>query len=135
MFSLLSNIKIDFKDPVTIGHKKVENSTDLKNIFNQIYCSSCGFEISHISSQLEVEFLTTKIESFMTLQLSEDTKKGLGKLLLETEGFDLFMNKRFGNVKRYGLEGLEASSIILDFILKTALGSKFIYYLFDLLII
>lgn len=60
----------------------------------------------------------------MTMTLSMETKKDMAKLLLETEVFDLFMQKRFSHVKRYGLEGLESTSIVLDFILKTAIGSK-----------
>ena len=58
------------------------------------------------------------------MKLTEEAKKDMAKLLLETEIFDLFMQKRFSQVKRYGLEGLESASILLDFILKTAAGSK-----------
>lgn len=60
----------------------------------------------------------------MTMTLAMETKKDMAKLLLETEVFDLFMQKRFSQVKRYGLEGLESTLIVLDFILKTAIGSK-----------
>lgn len=112
------------REPVTVGYKQANNATDLNHLFNQIYCSSCGFEISHISSQDEIDFLTKKIESFMTMELAAETKKEMARLLLETEVFDLFMQKRFSQVKRYGLEGLESTSLVLDFILKTAIGSK-----------
>ena len=107
-----------------IGYKQANNQLELTNIFNQIYCSTCGFEISHLSSQEEINFLTTKIESLMTMNLTEEAKKEMAKLLLETEVFDLFMQKRFSQVKRYGLEGLESASIVLDFILKTSIESK-----------
>ena len=120
----MKNINVNFSEPITIGYKQANNLSDLSHLFSLIYCSSCGFEISHLSSQDEIDFLTNKIESFMTMKLAEEAKMEIAKLLLETEAFDLFMQKRFSQVKRYGLEGLESASIVLDFILKTAVGSR-----------
>ena len=116
--------EVSWNEPINIGHRQANSPSELNNLFDQIYCSTCGFEISHLSSQDEIDFLTNKIESFMTMNLAEEAKKEMAKLLLETEAFDLFMQKRFSQVKRYGLEGLESTSIVLDFILKTASGSR-----------
>lgn len=103
-----------------LGHKRAETLNDLKQIFNEIYCSKVGFEISHLPEN-ELEWLTEKIESLMTISLSPQAKKDIAKLLIETESFDLFMQKRFNQVKRYGLEGCESAAIAFDFILKTAI--------------
>lgn len=109
--------------PVLVGHKKVEIVNDLKQVFDEIYCSKVGFEISHLPEN-ELEWLIERIESFMTMNLSAEAKKGIARLLIETEAFDLFMQKRFNQVKRYGLEGCESTAVVFDFILKTAVDSK-----------
>lgn len=109
--------------PVLVGHKKAKTLNDLNQIFNEIYCSKVGFEISHLP-EIELEWITEKIESFMTINLSTEAKKDIAKLLIETEAFDLFMQKRFNQVKRYGLEGCESAAVVLDFILKTAVYGK-----------
>ena len=119
MFDIIENENY----PVLLGHKRAETVNDLKQIFNEIYCSKVGFEISHLSES-EVEWLTKKIESFMTIKLSTRAEKDIARLLIETESFDLFMQKRFNQVKRYGLEGCEAAAIAFDFILKTAVEGK-----------
>ncbi len=111
------------KTPLIIGYKQICNITDLKSAFDDIYCSSIGFEISHLPDS-EITWLNEKIESYMTTNLSVDARKSIAKLLLETEMFDLFMQKRFAQVKRYGLEGCESAAIVLDFILKTAVDSN-----------
>lgn len=62
----------------------------------------------------------------MTINLSQQARKDMAKLLLEIEAFDLFMNKRFSQVKRYGIEGCESAAVVFDFILKTALKGNII---------
>lgn len=109
--------------PAFIGHKRAENDNDLKQILNEIYCSKVGFEISHLPSD-ELEFLTEKIEFYLTMKLSLEAKKDIARLMIETEALDLFMQKRYNQVKRYGLEGCESAAVAFDFILKTAVGGK-----------
>ena len=60
----------------------------------------------------------------MTMNLSSEAKKNIAELMIKTELFDLFMQKRFNNVKRYGLEGCESAAVAFDFILKTVCDSK-----------
>ena len=106
-----------------IGNKSVTNTRDLRRVLDDIYCSTVGYEISHVPDK-ELSWLTEKIESIMTTQFIKETKKDIAKLLLKTEAFDLFMQKRFSQVKRYSLEGCESVAVIFDLILKTAIGGK-----------
>lgn len=92
---------------------------DLDQLFKDVYCASIGFEIVHLPDA-ELAWITRKLESIMTMQLSIDAKKDISKLLIESEAFDFFMQKRFGQVKRYGLDGCESAVVALDYILKTA---------------
>lgn len=117
--------------PVTVGHKRAENGNQLKQVFDEIYCSKVGFEISHLPEN-ELEWLTERIESFMTMNFSIEAKKNIARLLIETEAFDLFMQKRYNQVKRYGLEGCESAAVAFDFILKTAAGGKSKRFIFSL---
>lgn len=109
--------------PVKIGHKRAETVNQLNQVFDEIYCSKVGFEISHLPEN-ELEWLTERIESFMTINLSIEAKKNIARLLIETESLDLFMQKRYNQVKRYGLEGCESAAVAFDFILKTAVNGK-----------
>lgn len=111
------------KSPLMIGYKQINSREDLKQGFDEIYCSSVGFEISHLVDS-EISWFAERIESLMTMKLSNESRKNIAKLLLETEMFDLFMQKRFSQVKRYGLEGCESAAVALDFILKTAINGK-----------
>lgn len=117
----LINITMDesFKNPVIFGYKQATNMKDLSQLFKQVYCSYIGFEIAHLPDA-ELGWITTKIEAIMTTQLSAEAKRDIARLLIETEAFDLFMQKRFTQVKRYGLEGCESAAVAFDVILKTA---------------
>jgi hypothetical protein len=49
----------------------------------------------------------------MTMNLSIEAKKDIARLLIETEAFDLFMQKRFNQVKRYGLGDVNLLLLLL----------------------
>ena len=92
-------------------------------MLGQIYCSGLGFEIFYLANE-EFMWLSQRIEEIMTLELTFEVKERIADVLLKSEAFDLFMQKRFNQVKRYGLEGCESANVALDFILQTALGGK-----------
>lgn len=92
-------------------------------MLDQIYCSGLGFEIFYLPNE-EFMWLSQRIEEIMTMELTFEVKERIANVLLKSEAFDLFMQKRFNQVKRYGLEGCESASVAFDFILQTALGGK-----------
>ena len=46
--------------------------------------------------------------------LSEENKLRLAKYLVQSQGFDNFLAKKFGTVKRYGAEGAESMMAFFD---------------------
>ncbi len=46
------------------------------------------------------------------------------EMLIRSEAFDHFMQKRFTQVKRYGLEGAEGMMIIMKYLLEISAQSK-----------
>ncbi|EPZ32973.1 Transketolase-like, pyrimidine-binding domain-containing protein [Rozella allomycis CSF55] len=72
----------------------------------EIYCGDIGYEFRHVSSHYEREWFINRIESG-TKEISSDVRRDILKYLLQSEVWDQFMSKRFGQVKRYGLEGGE----------------------------
>lgn len=106
---------------ISIGNRKIAFGPDLKNVLDYIYCSSAGFEVSHTPED-EYRWLSERIESVMTMDLSAETKTRIAQILLESEAFDAFMQKRFSQVKRYGLDGCESTVVALDTLLQIADG-------------
>lgn len=85
-----------------------------------IYTSNeCGLEFAHMSSQQEVEWLTSQWERLNEFfHLSAQDEHNLAKLLLECEAFDHFMASKFPSTKRYGCEGAEPMLVVFDEILR-----------------
>ncbi len=60
------------------------------------------------------------VESFEKKTFTLDEKKHIFRLLARSEVFDHFMQKRFTQVKRYGLEGAESMMVALDTLFRSA---------------
>jgi len=54
----------------------------------------------------------------MRNQLSQEEQKQMLQLVLESEGLDLFLGKKFGTFKRYGCEGAEGMLVLVEQLLK-----------------
>jgi 2-oxoglutarate dehydrogenase E1 component len=73
---------------------------------NEIYCSTVGFEITHVQDHQEVKWLQENIENREPLDKAEKTA-ALSRLTAG-EAFEKFLATKFVGVKRFGLEGGEA---------------------------
>jgi len=89
-FSFMEKIKKSFKE------------------IKKIYCSSIGFEYSHVKN--------IKVESWMHSYLKTNPfyksiekveKKSIFKKLLIAESFEQFLNRKFAGTKRFSLEGAD----------------------------
>lgn len=97
-----------------IGPFHFDSPRDLASLLKTVYSGHLGFEISHIENSAERRWLYHTIETMSAIGASAALQQRMAKILLESEVFDQFMTKRFGQIKRYGLEGGEAMMIAVD---------------------
>ncbi|KAJ1653041.1 hypothetical protein IWQ61_006754 [Dispira simplex] len=81
---------------------------------HNVYCRSTAVEFSHIPDSGERRWLSHLVESFQRQGLEPQQKRRIFQLLARAEVFDHFMQKKFPQVKRYGLEGAESMMVLLD---------------------
>ncbi len=80
-------------------------------ILKRTYCGNIGIQFMHIAEPEEKSWLQERFEGPAAFEKNGFTKEGkiaiLNKLI-EAEGFERFLHKRFPGTKRFGLDGGEA---------------------------
>ena len=80
-------------------------------ILKRTYCGNIGIQFMHIAEPEEKSWLQQRFEGADAFEKNGFTKEGkiaiLNKLI-EAEGFERFLHKRFPGTKRFGLDGGEA---------------------------
>jgi 2-oxoglutarate dehydrogenase E1 component len=107
----------------------METSTirEILAILRRTYCDNVGVQYMHISDPTEKAWLQERIEGRdKEIVFSKEGKVAILKKLIEAEGFERFLHKRFPGTKRFGLDGGEACIPALEQIIKRggALGVK-----------
>ncbi len=107
----------------------LETSTvrEILNILQRTYCGNVGVQYMHISEPAEKSWLQERIEGRdKEIVFTADGKIAILKKLIEAEGFERFLHKRFPGTKRFGLDGGEAMVPAMEQIIKRggALGVK-----------
>uniref|UniRef100_B0T3D3 2-oxoglutarate dehydrogenase E1 component n=1 Tax=Caulobacter sp. (strain K31) TaxID=366602 RepID=B0T3D3_CAUSK len=107
----------------------LETSTirEILAILRRTYCDNVGVQYMHISDPTEKAWLQERIEGRdKEIVFSKEGKVAILKKLIEAEGFERFLHKRFPGTKRFGLDGGEACIPALEQIIKRggALGVK-----------
>ncbi len=107
----------------------LETSTvrEILNILRRTYCGNVGVQYMHISDPREKAWLQERIEGRdKEITFSKEGKIAILKKLIETEGFEKFLHRRFPGTKRFGLDGGESMVPALEQIIKRggALGVK-----------
>ena len=89
----------------------------------RIYCSTVGYEMSHISDQAQKAWLLERVEGNAAPPSREEKRAILNKLV-EVKGFERYLDKKFVGTKRFGLDGAEAAIPALEHIVRrgAALG-------------
>jgi 2-oxoglutarate dehydrogenase E1 component len=77
---------------------------DIWQMLQQVYCSTIGFEISHVSDSTERLWLKERIESRRT-PLSTDERIELLQNLTAAEGLEKYLHTKYVGQKRFSLEG------------------------------
>lgn len=84
---------------------------EAKDFLHKTYCGDTSIEFAYIESEREREWLTEKYEeSIGTAQtkFSDNSKRAILELLLQSQAWDHFLATKFPSVKRYGGEGAES---------------------------
>ena len=85
----------------------------------KIYCSKIGVEYMHISDPAEKIWFRNRMEKKENeLQFTDDGKKAILNKIIQAEGFEKFLAKKFIGTKRFGLDGAESLIPALEQIIK-----------------
>ena len=85
----------------------------------KIYCSGIGVEYMHISDPTEKVWFRNRMEKKENeLKFTDDGKKAILKKIIQAEGFEKFLAKKFVGTKRFGLDGAESLIPALEQIIK-----------------
>ena len=83
------------------------------------YCGSIGVEYMHIQDPEQKQWLQDRMEGTMNAWKLEDAvRRRILNRLIQAEEFEHFLQTRFVGQKRFGLEGLESTIVVLDEILE-----------------
>lgn len=110
---------------IELNHQSLGLSTctirELISRLKEVYCSSIGYELNHLSSDEEKEWFYQHIEQMnMHHALSKDEKIQALKDLIDVDGFEQFIHTRFPGAKRFSVEGGETSIIAVKEIIRSA---------------
>jgi len=103
------------------------NLREILSILRRTYCGNIGVQYMHISDPAEKAWLQQRIEGRdKEIVFTREGKIAILKKLIEAEGFERFLHKRFPGTKRFGLDGGEAMVPALEQIIKRggAMGVK-----------
>ncbi len=88
-------------------------------VLRRTYCGNLGVQYMHISDPQEKAWLQERIEGQdKEINFTAEGKIAILKKLIEAEGFERFLHKRFPGTKRFGLDGAEATVPALEQIIK-----------------
>lgn len=102
----------DLDRPIFINYVLgLEQATmrDIMTVLEQTYCGSIGVEFMHIQDPDEKSWIQERIERIRNQpEFTVMGKKAILNRLIETEGFEKFLDKKFTGTKRFGLDGGES---------------------------
>ena len=120
----------DYDRPIFLDYVLgLETATlrEILEIVRRTYCGNVGVQYMHISDPKEKAWLQERIEGRdKEIVFTKEGKIAMLKKLIEAEGFERFLHKRFPGTKRFGLDGGESAIPALEQIIKRggALGVK-----------
>ncbi len=102
----------DLDRPIFINYVLgLESATlrDIMKILEQTYCGTIGVEFMHIQDPDEKAWIQERIERIRNQpEFTTTGKKAILNRLIETEGFEKYLDKKFTGTKRFGLDGGES---------------------------
>jgi 2-oxoglutarate dehydrogenase E1 component len=92
---------------------------EILQIVRRTYCGHVGVQYMHIAEPDEKRWIQERMEGRdKEITFSKEGKISILKKLIEAEGFERFLHKRFPGTKRFGLDGGEATVPALEQVIK-----------------
>ena len=104
---------------------------EIVGLLKRTYCNTIGVEFMHISDPEQKAWLQERIEGpDKEIAFTREGKRAILNKLVESEGFEKFLDLKFTGTKRFGLDGGEALIPALEQIIKRggALGVRDIVF-------
>jgi 2-oxoglutarate dehydrogenase E1 component len=120
----------DYDRPIFLDYVLgLETATlrEILEILRRTYCGNIGVQYMHISDPKEKAWLQERIEGRdKEITFTKEGKVAILRKLVEAEGFERFVHRRYPGTKRFGLDGAEAMVPALEQIIKRggAMGVK-----------
>jgi 2-oxoglutarate dehydrogenase E1 component len=114
--------KADYKEKIYLDGVINRESSTLREILtflNKTYCGPVGYEYMHISNPTERKWLRDRIENDENaLKFTKNGKDAILNKLIQAEGFEKYLHKKYVGTKRFGLDGGESLIPALEQIIK-----------------
>ena len=108
--------KIYLNSYMDIGYASINQ---ILSKLKKIYCSTIGVEYMHISDPKEKIWFRERMEKDENrLNFTTVGKKAILKKIIQAEGFEKFLAKKYIGTKRFGLDGAESLIPALEQIIK-----------------
>ncbi|GLQ07854.1 2-oxoglutarate dehydrogenase E1 component [Sneathiella chinensis] len=92
---------------------------EILDIVKRTYCGSIGVEFMHIQEPDQKAWIQERIEGrHKEVTFTPEGKIAILRKLIETEGFEQFLNVKYTGTKRFGLDGGEAMVPAMEGIIK-----------------
>ena len=115
--------KEDYDKKIFLGsYMDVDGYASINEILpklRKIYCSTIGVEYMHISDPTEKVWFRNRMEKRENeIKFTDNGKKSILNKIIQAEGFEKFLAKKFVGTKRFGLDGAESLIPALEQIIK-----------------
>jgi len=100
---------------------------EINKVVKRTYCGTFALQYMHISDATEAAWLKERIEGYdKEISFTPEGRKAILNKLVETEGFEQFLNVKYTGTKRFGIDGGEALIPAMEQIIKRggALGAR-----------
>lgn len=92
---------------------------EILDVVKRTYCSSIGVEFMHIQEPDQKGWIQERIEGrHKEVHFTNEGKVAILRKLIETEGFEHFLNVKYTGTKRFGLDGGEALVPAMEGVIK-----------------
>ena len=112
----------DYDRPIFLDYVLgLETATirEILAIVRRTYCGNVGVQYMHISDPVEKAWIQERIEGKdKEIAFTPQGKIAIFKKLIEAEGFERFLHKRFPGTKRFGLDGAESLVPAMEQVIK-----------------
>ena len=114
--------KTDYLKNIYLGgviNKQNSNIKEILAFLKKTYCGPIGYEYMHISNPTERKWFRDRIEKSQdNMNFTQNGKEAILNKLIQAEGFEKFLHKKYVGTKRFGLDGGESLIPALEQIIK-----------------